>query len=124
MIAQDLIQCVGQPYKRVDDNGKALGCMAPVYLLYPNAPRFKWPPRYKLGEVMEQKFEKYATKIELKDIQPGDIVLIKLFEGLLHPAVYIGNDRIAHCLDSTGIQLSRLSPVRIKGVYRVCQQVD
>ena len=124
MIAQDLIKCVGQPYQRVDEKGKALGCMLPVYLLYPNSPRFKGPPRYKLGVFMEQQFDKHATKIDMKDIQPGDVVLIKLFEGLLHPAVYLGNDKVAHCLDSTGIQLSRLSPMRVKGVYRICQQAD
>ena len=124
MIAQDLIKCVGQPYQRVDEKGKALGCMLPVYLLYPNSPRFKWPPRYKLGGFMEQQFDKHATKIDIQDIQPGDVVLIKLFEGLLHPAVYLGNDKVAHCLDSTGIQLSRLSPMRVKGVYRICQQAD
>lgn len=124
MKPEELIQCVGRPYERVDENGKALGCMLPVYLLYPDSPRFKWPPRYKLGSFMEEQFEKHAKKIEIKDIQPGDVVLIKLFEGLLHPGVYIGNDKIAHCLDSTGIQLSRLSPVRVKGVYRICQQED
>lgn len=124
MTPQDLIQCVGQPYQRIDENGKALGCMAPVYLLYPNLPRFKWPPRYKLGQIMEEKFDKYAKKIDRADIQPGDLVLIKLFEGLLHPAVYLGSDRVAHCLDSTGIQLMRLSPTHVKGVYRICQQVD
>lgn len=119
MTIDDLIKSVGDgiKYKHLDDNGKALGCMFPIYLMYPHLPRFDWPDN--LGEFMRTMFKKHLEIIELEDIEKGDLVLIRLPFGLVHPAVYIGNDEIIDCMIETGLQKSRLSIYsRIEGVFR------
>jgi hypothetical protein len=122
MTIDDLIKMVGTgvSYKHLDDNGKALGCMLPVYQMYPNLPRFDWPDN--LGEFMRTMFKTHLKMIELEDIEKGDLLLIRLPFGLVHPAVYIGNDEIVDCMLEAGLQKSRMSiNSRIEGVYR-CQQ--
>lgn len=119
MTIEELIKQIGKPYEQLDADGKALGCMLPIYLIYPGLPRFDWPDN--LGEYMRDMFKKYSTEIELQDIKKGDLVLIRLPFGLVHPAVYIGNDEIVDCMVETGLQKSRFSIYsRIEGVFR-CQ---
>lgn len=118
-LINEITKC--RPYKKYDKNGLAQGCMLPIYLLYPDLPRFDWPDG-DLTQFMETKFNKYAQKIPRADICSGDLILIKIFQGLLHPAVYLGEDRIIHCLDETGLQIMRFSWVRVQGVYRICRQ--
>lgn len=61
------------------------------------------------------------TKIEEKDRQHGDIVLIKLFGVESHIGVYIGNDQMLHTTIHSGCVIERLFRWRhlIIGYYRV-----
>jgi len=119
MVVDDLIKQVGKPYERYDENGLATGCMAPVWMLYPDLPRYEWPEdETQLGLIMEKEFGEHLIQVESGDMQVGDIILIQLFFGLLHPGIYIGNGKIIHCLSLTGMEIMRFSSVRVKGVYR------
>jgi len=117
MTIDELNKCVGMPYKQLDTNGNALGCMLPVYLMYPYLPRFEWSDN--LGEFMRLKFKEHFQVIELKDIKKGDLLLIRLPFGLVHPAIYIGNDELIDCMVETSMQKSRMSMnSRIEGCFR------
>ncbi|MCC5465535.1 hypothetical protein [Pelosinus baikalensis] len=117
MTIEELIKQVGKPYEQLDSNGRALGCMLPVYLMYPHLPRFDWPDN--LGEYMRDMFKKHLQTIELEDIKAGDLLLIRLPFGLVHPAVYIGNDEVIDCMVETSLQKSRLGIYgRIEGAFR------
>lgn len=125
MTADDLVVLVGKPYHRYDEKGLASGCMAPVFFLYPELPRYDWPEdESKIGQYMESLFDMHTTKIDINEMQPGDVILVQIFFGLLHPGVFIGSGQMIHCLKETGWEIMRFSGVRVKGVYRVCRQVD
>lgn len=121
MTLEDLIRCVGMPYQQLDENGKALGCMLPVYLLYPEIPRYDWPEEGReFGAIVLSRLEKHGRHIEPADIQPGDVVAFVMPLGGLHLGVYLGDDRIIHCMTGDDLEICRLSFIsrRLKGVYR------
>jgi hypothetical protein len=122
MTIDELTKTVGRAYRKYDEQGLAEGCMAPVYLLYPGLPRFEWPEDDRLGKFMVEMFELYGQKIAKENIKVGDLVLIRLPFGLVHPAVYVGNDEIIDCMVETSMQKSRFSFIRrVEGVFR-CHQ--
>lgn len=123
MTIDELIKYVGDKYERSNAKGQAQGCMAPVFMLYPDLPRYDWPEdETKIGEYMLRLFDKHLDKVAVETIRPGDIVLMKMFFGMYHPGIYIGNDNVIHCTVNTGMEKMRFSRVRVKGVYR-CRQV-
>lgn len=116
-----LLQYVGDPYQKTDENGNALGCMAPVYVLYPEIPRYEWPNEGKdFFKAVFCLLKKHGKEVRIEDIEPGDVVAIRAFFNLLHIGVYIGDDTIVHCSPDTGMESFRMSMVRrsIKGVFR------
>jgi hypothetical protein len=122
MVIDELIQQVGKPYVRYDELGLASGCMAPVWTLYPDLPRYDWPEdESQLGIIMEEEFGRQLVRIDAADIQVGDILLVHMFFGLLHPGIVIERGKMIHCMKDTGWEIMRFSQVRVKGAYRVCQ---
>lgn len=125
MKIEELIKQVGKPYVRYDEQGLASGCMAPVFCLYPNVPRYDWPEdETQIGPYMEELFNRHADLIALDEIQPGDILLVQMFFDRVHPGIFIGNGKMIHCLSEAGWEIMRFSHVRVKGGYRVCPQAD
>lgn len=124
MMIEELVKTVGRPYRRYDEQGRAEGCMAPVYLLYPDSPRYDWPDDEKaIGNYMHTRFIRHAVRIAPSDVIPGDIILIKFPMSMMHPAVYIGNETIIHCAIDAGMELVRINMHRIKEAYR-CRPAD
>ena len=112
-----LIRQVGKKYQYEMD-GMALGCMAPVYFLYPDLPRYPWPED-DLGGYITDLFKRHGQQIEADDMQPGDLVLIRWPMGLVHPAVYLGDDKYLHSRESSGWEVVSRRHIRaIEGVYR------
>jgi len=120
MTINELIKCVGMPYRQLDENGKALGCMLPIYLLYPEIPRYDWPPEDKFLEYFLAILRKHGKKIELCNIQIGDVVAFHMPLNFLHVGVYCGNDEVIHCITGESLERFRLSMVsrRIEEVFR------
>jgi cell wall-associated NlpC family hydrolase len=107
-------------YSKYDSEGKALGCMAPVYAMYPNGPRFEHPEDKNLKEYVLKLLNSNCDKKELKDIEVGDIVALNMPFGFFHVAIYIGDDYIIHCSEISGSEKVRLSPLqhRVEGVWK------
>ncbi len=120
MITDDLIKLIGMPYEQLDSGGKALGCMLPVYLMYPEIPRYDWPPQESFTEYFIGLLEKHGTRIPLEQMQSGDVIAIRALFNFLHVGVYIGNDEIVHCMAGESLEKCRLSLIsrRIEGVFR------
>lgn len=117
----DLLQYIGNPYRKLDDNGKAFGCMMPVYMLYPEIPRYDWPEEGKtFAETVIQLLNKHGNPIKPDKMQPGDVVAFLMPFGFMHVGVYIGDDWIVHCMTGETMERCRLSFAarRLEGVWR------
>lgn len=103
-------------YTKLDENGKALGCMLPVYLAYPEEEgklRFEFPSGHtNMKEYMLNLFDTYCQRVDVNDLQEGDIVAINMPFGLFHVGVYLGGNDIIHCTQNTGMELISLSKYR------------
>lgn len=120
MTIDDLIGMVGTPYQQLDADGKALGCMMPVYLLYPEIPKYDWPPEEEFLDYFMNILKKHGEKIENDNIQIGDVIAFRMPMGFLHVGVYCGNDEVIHCITGESLEKFRLTIVkkRIEGVFR------
>lgn len=121
MKPEELLQYVGKEYAKLDENGKALGCMMPVYMLYPDIPRYEWPEEGKsFADSVMELLSRHGEKISIESILPGDVVAIRAFFGYMHIGVYLGNDLVIHCSPDNNMESFRLSLVRrsVKGVFR------
>jgi hypothetical protein len=119
----ELKSFVGQRYRRCDENGKALGCMMPLYLAFPEENgelRFDWCEIKDMEQYMTSLFNQYCVKIDIGNLQPYDFLLMKMPFQYFHVGIYLGNGEVLHCQESTGTEIIRLSLVknRIRGVYR------
>ena len=116
-----MLKFVGQPYEKLDAGGKALGCMAPVYLLYPEIPRYEWPEEGEtFAESVLSLLKRHGQAVDVADIQPGDVVAFKMPLGFLHVGVYLGRDEIIHCMTGDSMERCRFGLIcrRLEGVFR------
>lgn len=120
MKPEDLKHYVGKEYQKLDDKGFALGCLTPIYLLYPDAPRFYFPIGINWADGALNHFKKYCDQIDIKNIQSGDIVLFNIPKGRIHASIYIGNDLIVQCVAEQAMQMNRLTQYskRINSIFR------
>lgn len=115
MIANDV------EYKKLDENGKALGCFLPVYMLYPKTPREEWPKEDStFAETVLSVLKKNGHQITREEIQPGDVVAFRMPFGFIHVGVYMGDDWIVHCMTGETMERFRFSFAerRIEGIFR------
>lgn len=121
MKPEDLINYIGAEYRKLDENGKAYGCMMPVYMLYPEIPRYDWPEEGKgFPEKVLELLKTHGKPVRLQDIRPGDVIAIRALFNFLHIGVYVGDDQVVHTSPDNGMESFRLSMVirSVKGVYR------
>mgnify|MGYP003588461950 CR=1 FL=1 len=118
----DLLQYIGAAeYKRLDPDGKAYGCMMPIYLLYPDLPRYDWPEEGPgFIDAVLNLLKKHGHPVDLADIQPGDVVAFRMPFGFLHVGVYLGDDWIIHCVPDDTLERCRFSYIcrRLEGIFR------
>lgn len=121
-MTQKLLDAVAQgvTYRQLDNDGSALGCMMPVYMLYPDIPRYAWPDAQTFPETVLNLLKKHGQTIPESEMQPGDVLAFRMPFNLLHMGVYIGNDQIVHCMTNDTMEICRLSFIirRLEGVFR------
>lgn len=112
----NLREYVGTPYKKYDENGRALGCLLPFYLLYPDAPRFEWP-KENIDKELLAEIKKHCQQVTAPEF--GDLLVFCMPLGGIHISVYIGSDEMASCNEDS-LETCRVSSYwrRLEGVYR------
>jgi hypothetical protein len=121
MKPEDLLKYIGTEYRKLDDSGKALGCMMPVYMLYPEIPRYDWPKEDKqFAEKVLELLKKHGHSVKQEEMIPGDVVAFRMPFGFLHIGIYLGDDWIVHCMAGNGLERCRFSFIcrRLEGVFR------
>lgn len=123
MTIEELRKTVGMPYRKLDENGKALGCMLPVYLLYPEIPRYDWPHTELFSRFLAL-LKKHGQQVEPGKISSGDVLAFHLPLRGLHIGIYLGGGDVIHCGESTGMETFKFSAIarRIEGVFRWTRQ--
>ena len=116
----ELKSLVGKKYQNFDNEGNFISCLEPMYLLYPELPRFKQVKTKDCFEFALARIQENLKEISEKDIQPLDIVVFHKFQRTLHIGIYIGNNNIIHCAIGKTYEIIRLSTHKelIKGYYR------
>lgn len=116
---------IGTLYRRVDEQGYILGCLLPMYLLYPQLPRYRWEEIQKdkyWRNFCFREFKKYLKEVPLEEIKKGDIILFWMPRGAFHLGICAGNDEMFHCWQSGKMELVKMSTYcfhkRLEGVYR------
>lgn len=109
---------VGQPF--IDEkDGSAWGCLAPMYEIIPETWKFKYPVSEEVN--MLQYFKEHCEEIkEFKDIQYGDILVVKLPLNKWHLMVCLGDGKAIHCtghIKTEIISYARYKD-RVKGIFR------
>lgn len=121
MDAEKLLLYIGTEYEKLDAAGKAWGCMAPVYLLHPDIPRYDWPAEGRgFPAAVLALLDKHGHRVDPADMQPGDVVAFRMPFSFLHIGVYLGDDWLIHCMAGENMERIRLSVAahRIVGVFR------
>lgn len=123
MTINDLVGMIakGAEYQKLDENGKAFGCMMPVYMLYPEIPKYDWPAEDdNFVESVLNMLKKHGHLVDQADIKPGDVVAFRMPFGFLHIAVYVGDDWMVHCMTGDTMERCRFSYAcrRIEGIFR------
>jgi hypothetical protein len=90
---------IGKPYSE-----QTMGCMAPVYLLKPDLPKYDFNLNvdYFLPLV-----KKHAKEISLLEIKSGDLLMIKVRSDY-HFAIFKEPNLIYHCTKNSKIRLSKV----------------
>jgi hypothetical protein len=101
-------------YIGVKQDSDKLDCLTPVYLMYPDLPKY----RYNLDfDYIIKCFKK--NFIEVKDPQINDVIIIgNLKKQALHFGVYAGSNKFFHCCNGHGLRVSNLSFYTILKVFR------
>lgn len=123
--AQKLQSYVGTRFEMKDEKGNALGCALPLYLIWPELPKFDFKD---IKTEQHFKFvwgllEKHFKQVKLEEIQVGDVIAIQLpIYKTLHLAIYLGENQIFHCLNVNNGRAERCAlhfyEKHIKGVFR------
>jgi hypothetical protein len=100
-----LYKNIGKKYAKFDKDGLALGCVMPVYLLFPDAKRYEFIDNI---DFILEKLKLDFNVIEKKELKEGDVIVFS-YKRFNHLSIYAGNDRIFHCTENNTLQLSRLS---------------
>ena len=81
-----------------------MGCLSPVYLLYPNLPKYKFinDRSYFLPIIHNHCAEKTLT-----EINDGDLLMIKVRNDY-HFAIFKSPDLIFHCTENAKLRLSKI----------------
>lgn len=111
---------IGSPYRQRDEDGMALGCMKPIYLLYPDIPRYPWPKGKDCSDKFLELVQKHGQYIDQEFMQPGDVLVFRLPCRWRHAGVYMGGGDFMHCDRNAGMELVKLYSYQfsVEGVYR------
>lgn len=93
-------------YQKVGTIDEALDCLYPVYLLYPDIPKYRiiYDENY-FNPLIKKHFE------ETQEIKAGDLIVFRLLNNY-HFGIYAGNGEFFHCCKRHKLRVSRLAGYR------------
>jgi len=120
MTIDELQQFIGLKYQKLDAEGKAFGCMAPVYIFHPDLPHYEWPDESNFSTGFLELLERHGEKVAKDEMLPGDVIAFKIPGNYLHVGVYLGDGKVIHCMRDDTMERCRLSLIerRIEGIFR------
>lgn len=109
---------IGTEFQEVDNNGNYVGCLLPVYLLYPNAFRFKPTDNFLETNYILKNILNDGTKIDYAS-NFGDVVVVRFF-GNFHFFVFVTPDKYVHISPVTRLCYTSIERMKnnILGTYR------
>jgi len=101
---EELKKYVGTKFEMEDERGNAVGCALPLYLMFPDLPKFNFKERNINAKnhfnFVFSLLTEGMNEVNLNEIQIGDVIAIQLpIYKTLHLAIYLGNQKIFHCLN-------------------------
>ena len=101
-------------FQNIGSVDEKLDCLYPVYLLYPEIPKY---------ELIHD--EEYFTPLikkhfrEIEELSTGDLLVFKMFNNF-HFGIYAGKGTFFHCCKKHKLRVSRLSGYKkyLKGCYK------
>lgn len=116
----ELLKQIGRPYEMFYSDGNYQGCFYPVYIMYPDAPRYPLPTsdnrkNYVYGMRLLRQHAKEISKEELK---AGDIIATE-YRGELHVGIFHEFGRFIHVFKGHELQIGHLSRFKNYKCFRV-----
>lgn len=112
-----LYQNIGKEYTE-----DLLGCAMPVYLLYPEIPKYEYKndPEYFMPLV-----QKHFDEVPKEELAEGDLIILNVKRSH-HFCIYAGKSMIFHCTKDKSFRLSKIDKY-LKYVencyrYKLCQK--
>jgi hypothetical protein len=102
-----LKSCVGRPYKDFDAQGNYIGCFEPLYLLWPELPRFKLPERQSAYFAVAY-FHFLQNFSPVKVPKPLDVAVFRFPGDIFHVGVYISQTNFIHVQRGNYFEIRRL----------------
>lgn len=101
-------------YIGIKQDKNLLDCLTPIYLLYPNLPKYNYDLDF---EHIDKCFKNHF--FEATDLKVNDVIVIGNFaKQQIHFGIYAGNDKFFHCCNDQGLRVSKLSIYKVIKVYR------
>lgn len=87
-----------------DYDESLLGCVMPVYLLYPEIKKYEYLDD---EEYFLPKVKKHFNEIDSTNLQEGDLIILSV-KKWNHFCIYAGKGLIFHCTEEGKLRLSKL----------------
>lgn len=113
---------LGTKFNLCDSNGFYLGCMLPIYLLYPDSYRFIKPNEGFTPQFILKNILNYCTIIDIDRMKFGDFIITK-FRGQFHFFLFVEGKKFVHIQENGTLEYTdinfRNQSSRILGVFTV-----
>ena len=110
---------LGTKFHEVDEDGYYSGCLYPVYLIYPNAYKFKPTDDFFNEKYIFKNVIKDGVKIDYPS-NFGDVVVVKVF-GQFHFFVFVEHKKYAHItkdMPLSYVNIENILKKRVIGCFR------
>ncbi len=103
-------------FQKLGSIDEKLDCLYPIYLLYPKIPKYKL---IQDEEYIKTLVNKHFTEISITDVQKGNLLIFKFFNGF-HFGIYAGNNKFFHCCNKHKLRLTNLSAYKkfLRGTFK------
>jgi hypothetical protein len=99
MNLDNLYKNIGKEYTE-----NLLGCVMPIYLLYPEIPKYEYKDD---TEYFLPLVKKHFSEITKNDLKEGDLIILNT-KKCNHFCIFAGKNKFFHCTEASKLQISKL----------------